>query len=110
MAPAQCLVRGDIGTGKSALVKRLRGGGFSASYEPRRAPPAAPDAGAAATKPHAPRERLRRALSRRSAQISTAKIAWKCASEPDDVITLEVWDVVDRCASSFHSLALRCVA
>jgi len=38
---AQCLVRGDIGTGKSALLKRLRGGGFTPAYEPRRAPPAA---------------------------------------------------------------------
>lgn len=36
----QCLVRGDIGTGKSALLKRLRGGGFTPSYEPRRVPPA----------------------------------------------------------------------
>ena len=38
-------------------------------------------------------------------QISTAKIAWKCASEPDDVITLEVWDVVDRCAMLFGAPA-----
>ncbi len=34
----------------------------------------------------------------RSAQISTAKIAWKCASQPDDVISIEVWEVIDRCA------------
>jgi hypothetical protein len=30
------VLRGDIGTGKSALLKRLRGGGFTAAYEPRR--------------------------------------------------------------------------
>ena len=34
-------MRGDIGTGKSALLKRLRGGGFTPSYEPRHAPQAA---------------------------------------------------------------------
>lgn len=31
------VLRGDIGTGKSALLRRLRGGGFSATYEPRHA-------------------------------------------------------------------------
>ncbi len=34
-APAlQVVVKGDLGTGKSSLLKRLRGGGFSPTYEP----------------------------------------------------------------------------
>ena len=98
------VLRGDIGTGKSALLKRLRGGGFSAAYEPRHA--------RARAGSHASRvlrvaftPPLTRSLPRRartphahSAQIATAKIAWKCAAEPDDVISVDVWDVVDRCA------------
>jgi GTPase SAR1 family protein len=98
--PRQCLVRGDIGTGKSALLKRLRGGGFTPSYEPRRVPSRAACAPAAAKPSCGHRSQpLTARLSPRSVQISTAKVAWKCASEPDDVITLEVWDVVDRCAA-----------
>ena len=32
----QVVVRGDIGTGKTSLVKRLRGGGYTETYETRR--------------------------------------------------------------------------
>jgi len=59
------LIRGDLGTGKSSLLKRLRGGGFSPTYVP-------------------------------STQIQTAKIAWKCASSPDDVVSIDMWEVIDR--------------
>lgn len=32
----------------------------------------------------------------RSSEISTAKIAWKSKTDPDDVIVVELWDVVDK--------------
>lgn len=32
----------------------------------------------------------------RSSEISTAKIAWKAKTDPDDVVVLELWDVVDK--------------
>jgi hypothetical protein len=36
-AAPQVVLRGDIGTGKSAMLKRLRGGGYTPAYEPRHA-------------------------------------------------------------------------
>jgi hypothetical protein len=102
----QVVLRGDIGTGKSALLKRLRGGGFTAAYEPRRVPHARSATRHTRTHTNAVIHVsgccvcLNHSQSHfiHSFQISTAKISWKCASAPDDVITLEAWDVVDRCA------------
>ena len=102
----QVVLRGDIGTGKSALLKRLRGGGFSTAYEPRQARTCA--------LPLRTQPRCRSCFSRASAaalacysaQISTAKISWKCPTEPDDVISVDVWDVVDRCGAT-HALQRR---
>ena len=32
-----------------------------------------------------------------SPQIATTKISWSCAAAPNDVISIEVWEVIDRC-------------
>jgi hypothetical protein len=90
------VVKGDLGTGKSSLLKRLRGGGFSPTYEPRHV--------------HNWRHLVCRVLTCSCAdvgvsspQIATAKIAWKCGAAPEDVISIDVWEVIDRYACSFWS-------
>jgi hypothetical protein len=41
----------------------------------------------------------------RSPQIATTKISWSCAAAPSDVISIEVWEVIDRRVRRVDGLA-----